>query len=446
MDDTIAAISTALGVGAISIVRVSGPDSIEIVDRIFDRDLKNAQTHTIHYGHIMDGKELIDEVLVSVMRAPKTFTYEDIVEINTHGGIAATNKVLELLLLNGARLAEPGEFTKRAFLNGRIDLVEAEGIMNLIESKSEVSRKLALKQLDGSVSNNIRALRNKILKLLANIAVNIDYPEYEDILEVTTEDVGKEIVNIEVELNKILKQSSETSLVLEGLKTVILGRPNVGKSSILNMLLNEEKAIVTDVAGTTRDIVEGSLNLNGVYLKLLDTAGVHSTSDKVEEIGINKSLSLIDEAELILLVLDNNSELTNEDQKLLDLTKNKNRIIIVNKIDLDKKLDINEENIAYLSALNKNGLEDLRKKIVEMFNLDSINTDMNSFVNANDIAKIKKCLNLIKKIKESIKNSTEIDMIEIDLREINEILGSIIGESYDEEIIDTIFKNFCLGK
>lgn len=446
MEDTIAAISTALGVGAISIIRVSGNEAIEIVNKIFDCDLLNVESHTIHYGHIIENNEFIDEVLVSVMKAPKTFTYEDIVEINTHGGIATTNKVLELLLLNGARLAEPGEFTKRAFLNGRIDLVEAEGIMNLIEAKSEVSRKLALKQLDGSVSNNIRALRNKILKLLANIAVNIDYPEYEDILEVTTEDVGKEIVNIEVELNKILKQSSETSLVLEGLKTVILGRPNVGKSSILNMLLNEEKAIVTDVAGTTRDIVEGSLNLNGVYLKLLDTAGVHSTSDKVEEIGINKSLSLIDEAELILLVLDNNSELTNEDQKLLDLTKNKNRIIIVNKIDLDKKLDINEENIAYLSALNKNGLEDLRKKIVEMFNLDSINTDMNSFVNANDIAKIKKCLNLIKKIKESIKNSTEIDMIEIDLREINEILGSIIGESYDEEIIDTIFKNFCLGK
>ena len=445
MEDTIAAISTALGVGAISIVRVSGPDSIEIVDRIFDRDLKNAQTHTIHYGHIIDGKELIDEVLVSVMRAPKTFTYEDIVEINTHGGIAATNKVLELLLLNGARLAEPGEFTKRAFLNGRIDLVEAEGIMNLIEAKSDISRKLALKQVDGVVSNNIRDLREKIMKLIANIAVNIDYPEYEDILEVTTKDVSKEIVYIESKLDEILKQSSESSLVLEGLKTVILGRPNVGKSSILNMLLNEEKAIVTDIAGTTRDVVEGTLNLNGVYLKLLDTAGVHEASDKVEEIGINKSLNLIKEADLILLVLDNNSELTEEDKKLLDLTKNKNRIIIVNKIDLSKKLDLNEENVIYISALNKTGLEDLRKRIVEMFNLDSINTDMNMFVNADDIAKIKKCLKIINKIKENI-NSIEIDMIDIDLREINDILGSIIGESYDEEILDTVFKNFCLGK
>ena len=446
MEDTIAAISTALGVGAISIIRVSGSDSIEIVDKIFDGDLKAAETHTIHYGHIVDNNEVIDEVLVSIMRAPKTFTCEDVVEINTHGGIAATNKVLELLLLNGARLAEPGEFTKRAFLNGRIDLVEAEGIMNLIEAKSEISRKLALKQLDGSVSNNIRLLREKILKLLANIAVNIDYPEYEDILEITTKDVRNEIKYIEENLNEILKQSNETTIVLEGLKTVILGRPNVGKSSILNMLLNEEKAIVTDIAGTTRDVVEGSLNLNGVYLKLLDTAGVHEASDKVEEIGINKSLSLIKEAELILLVLDNSNELTEEDKKLLEITKEKNRIIIINKIDLINKLEINEDNVVYLSTVNKIGLDELRKKIVEMFKLDSISSDMNMFVNADDIAKIKKCLNLINKIRKSIEDNIPIDMVEIDLREINEILGSIIGESYDEEILDTIFKNFCLGK
>ena len=445
MEDTIAAISTALGVGAISIVRVSGVDAIEIVNKIFDQDLLSAETHTIHYGHIIDNNEIIDEVLVSIMKAPRTFTYEDVVEINTHGGIATTNKVLELLLLNGARLAEPGEFTKRAFLNGRIDLVEAEGIMNLIEAKSDISRKLALKQVNGVVSNNIRELREKIMKLIANIAVNIDYPEYEDILEVTTKDVEKEITYIESKLNEILKQSNETSLVLEGLKTVILGRPNVGKSSILNMLLNEEKAIVTDIAGTTRDVVEGTLNLNGVYLKLLDTAGVHEASDKVEEIGINKSLSLIKDAELILLVLDNSSKLTAEDKRLLELTKDKNRIIIINKVDLNKELDLNEENTIYLSAINKTGLEELKKKIVEMFNLDSINTDMNMFVNADDIAKIKRCLNIIDKIKKNI-NSIEIDMIDIDLREINDILGSTIGESYDEEILDTVFKNFCLGK
>ena len=445
MEDTIVAISTALGVGAISIIRVSGVDAIKMVNDIFDQNLIKAETHTIHYGHIVDNGEVIDEVLVSVMKAPKTFTCEDVVEINTHGGIATTNRVLELLITNGARLAEPGEFTKRAFLNGRIDLVEAEGIMNLIEAKSEVSRKLALKQVDGVVSKNIKALREKIMKLIANIAVNIDYPEYEDILEVTTNDVKEEISYIEAKLDEILKESSETTLVLEGLKTVILGRPNVGKSSILNMLLNEEKAIVTDIAGTTRDVVEGTLNLNGVYLRLLDTAGIHEATDKVEEIGINKSLDLIKEAELILLVLDNSKELTDEDRRLLELTKNKNRIIIVNKTDLEGKLEIEAENIVYISAINKTGLDELRKKIVAMFNLDSINTDMNMFVNASDIAKIKRCISIIKKIKGSIDN-IEIDMIDIDLREINDILGSIIGESYEDEIIDTIFKNFCLGK
>lgn len=446
MEDTIVAISTAVGVGAISIIRVSGNDAIKIVDELFDKDLLKAESHTIHYGHIVDNDEIIDEVLVSVMKAPKTFTVEDVVEINTHGGIATTNRVLELLILKGCRLAEPGEFTKRAFLNGRIDLLEAEGVMNLIEAKSDISRSLALKQLNGVVSNNIKELRDKILKLLANIAVNIDYPEYEDILEITTEDVKEEIENIEAKLKEILKQSKDSTIVLDGLKTVILGRPNVGKSSILNLLLDEEKAIVTDVAGTTRDIVEGNLNLNGVYLKLLDTAGIHETSDKVEEIGINKSLKLIKEAELILLVLDNGQELTKEDRELLELTKDKNRIIIVNKIDLERKLELDEENVVYLSALTKEGIKELRRKIVEMFNLDLINTDMNMFVNAEDIAKIKKCLTLINKIKEGIKNNVLIDMIEIDLKEINDLLGSIIGELYDEEILDTIFKNFCLGK
>ena len=447
MEDTIAAVSTALGVGAISIIRVSGPEAVKIVNKIFNgKDLESVNSHTIHYGHIIENNEKIDEVLVSVMLAPKTFTTEDVVEINCHGGIATTNKVLELVLLNGAREAEPGEFTKRAFLNGRIDLVEAEGIMNLIEAKSEISRKLSLKQLDGSVSKNIKELRSKILKLLANIAVNIDYPEYEDILEVTKDDVAVSIKEIEEALNLILIQSRDTNLVIEGLKTTILGRPNVGKSSILNLLLNEEKAIVTDIAGTTRDIVEGSLNLNGVYLKLLDTAGIHETSDQVEEIGINKSLKLIEESDLILLVLDNSSELTEEDKKLLDLTKDKKRIIIINKIDLDSKIEFISDDTIYMSTKNQLGLDVLKKKIVEMFNLDSIKPDMNIFVNANDISKIKKCLLMIDKIKESLESNIEIDMIEIDLREINDLLGSIIGESYEEEILDEIFKNFCIGK
>ena len=446
MEDTIAAIATAVGVGAISIIRVSGNDVIKNVNKIFKgTDLEKVASHTINYGHIVYNNEIIDEVLVSVMRTPKTFTHEDVVEINCHGGIATTNKVLELLLMNDCRLAEPGEFTKRAFLNGRIDLVEAEGIMNLIDSKSELARKLSLKQLDGSVSNNIRDLRNKILLLLANIAVNIDYPEYEDILDVTIDEVKKHLGEITTSLQKILETSENTTIVLDGLKTTIVGCPNVGKSSILNLLLNEEKAIVTNVAGTTRDIVEGILNLNGVYLKLLDTAGIHETDDIVEGIGINKSIDSISSADLVLLVLDGSRELNVEDQKLLDLTASKKRIIIINKVDLERKIDFQDNDVVLMSTKDGLGLDKLKNKIISMFKLDEISADMNIFVNADDLAKIKKCIELINKINSSI-DFMEIDMIEIDLREINDILGSIIGESYDEELLDTIFKNFCLGK
>lgn len=446
MEDTIAAIATAVGVGAISIIRVSGNNAIKNVNKIFKgTDLEKVASHTINYGHIICNDEIIDEVLVSVMRTPKTFTREDVVEINCHGGIATTNKVLELLLMNDCRLAEPGEFTKRAFLNGRIDLVEAEGIMNLIDSKSELARKLSLKQLDGSVSNNIRNLRNKILLLLANIAVNIDYPEYEDILDVTIDEVKKHLSEITTSLQKILETSENTTIVLEGLKTAIVGCPNVGKSSILNLLLNEEKAIVTNVAGTTRDIVEGTLNLNGVYLKLLDTAGIHETDDIVEGIGINKSIDSISSADLVLLVLDGSRELNAEDQKLLDLTAAKKRIIIINKVDLECKIDFYDNDVVLMSTKDGLGLDKLKNKIISMFKLDEISADMNIFVNADDLAKIKKCIELINKINSSI-DFMEIDMIEIDLREINDILGSIIGESYDEELLDTIFKNFCLGK
>ena len=446
MEDTIAAIATAVGVGAISIIRVSGNDAIKNVNKIFKgTDLEKVASHTINYGHIVYNNEIIDEVLVSVMRTPKTFTREDVVEINCHGGISTTNKVLELLLMNDCRLAEPGEFTKRAFLNGRIDLVEAEGIMNLIDSKSELARKLSLKQLDGSVSNNIRDLRNKILLLLANIAVNIDYPEYEDILDVTIDEVKKHLGEITTSLQKILETSENTTIVLDGLKTTIVGCPNVGKSSILNLLLNEEKAIVTNVAGTTRDIVEGTLNLNGVYLKLLDTAGIHETDDIVEGIGINKSIDSISSADLVLLVLDGSRELNVEDQKLLDLTASKKRIIIINKVDLERKIDFHDNDVVLMSTKDGLGLDKLKNKIISMFKLDEISADMNIFVNADDLAKIKKCIELINKINSSI-DFMEIDMIEIDLREINDILGSIIGESYDEELLDTIFKNFCLGK
>ena len=291
MDDTICAISTALGVGAISIIRVSGNDSINIVNKIFDRDLTNVLSHTINYGHIIDNNEIIDEVLISVMKSPKTFTCEDIVEINCHGGIATTNKILELVIRNGARMALPGEFTKRAFLNGRIDLIEAEGVMDLINSKTEVGRKMAMASLSGKVSNMISDLRRKMLDIIANIEVNIDYPEYEDILVVTNDMIKDSVTNLKSELSKILKEALDGKIIKEGIKTLIIGRPNVGKSSILNRLLDEDKAIVTDIEGTTRDIVEGTVSLDGILLNIIDTAGIRQTDNIVEKIGVDKSIS-----------------------------------------------------------------------------------------------------------------------------------------------------------
>ena len=367
MEDTITAISTALGVGAISIIRVSGNEAINIVNKIFKgKDLSKVDSHTINYGHIVDGDKIIDEVLVSIMRAPKTFTREDIVEINVHGGIATTNKVLELLLINGCRLAEPGEFTKRAFLNGRIDLIEAEGVMDLINAKTEKSRNLAINQVSGSVSNLIKDLRQSLVDVLANIEVNIDYPEYEDIEVMTIEMVKDRISNIREKIKEILNKSENGKIIKEGIKTIIIGRPNVGKSSILNRLLDEEKAIVTDVAGTTRDIVEGQISIDGIILNIIDTAGIRETQDIVESIGVKKSLSLIDEADLILYVLNNNDELSSEDLEILDKIKNKNSIVIINKTDLDSKVNvdkINHQNIVMMSALNNDGIDLLKQKL-----------------------------------------------------------------------------------
>ena len=317
MNDTIAAISTTMGVGAISIIRVSGDESINIVNSIFSGDLTKVDSHTINYGYIIDNNEKIDEVLVSVMKAPRTFTREDVVEINTHGGIAITNKVLELLLNNGCRLAEPGEFTKRAFLNGRIDLIEAEGVMDLINAKTEKSRKLAINQVNGDVSNLIKSLREEILSTIGNIEVNIDYPEYEDIEVITNKQIKDNISNLEEKIKLILNKSENSKLIKEGIKTIIIGSPNVGKSSILNKLLNEDKAIVTDIAGTTRDIVEGQVLIDGILLNMIDTAGIRETNDLVESIGVKKSLDLIDEADLILYVLNNNEEITKEEKEIL---------------------------------------------------------------------------------------------------------------------------------
>lgn len=450
MNDTIAAISTALGVGAISIIRVSGPDSINEVNKIFKgKDLTKVDSHTIHYGHIVKEDEIIDEVLVSVMKAPKTFTTEDIVEINSHGGISTTNKVLELLLTNGVRLAELGEFTKRAFLNGRIDLIEADGIMNLISSKTEKSRKLSINQLSGKVSNNIKELRSKLVSIISNIEVNIDYPEYEDIEVVTSEKIYPELVSFKKELQEIIKKSEEGKIINEGIDVGIIGRPNVGKSSLLNNLLEEDKAIVTDIAGTTRDIVEGTINLDGIILNIIDTAGIRETDNVVEKIGVEKSKSIIDKCDLIILILNNNDELTQEDLELLDLIKDKKHIILINKIDLETKINLEllKEDYLKISVKDNIGIEELKAKIKQLFNLGELETeDLTYLSDARSISLLNKSLNYINESINSINNDEPIEIVEFNIKDAWETLGEIIGETYKEELLDELFSRFCLGK
>ncbi len=450
MEDTIVAISTALGIGAISIVRLSGKDAIEIVNSCFEgKDLTKVKSHTINYGFIKNDEEVIDEVLVSVMKEPTTYTKENIVEINCHGGIIATNKVLETMLEKGARLAEPGEFTKRAFLNGRIDLVESESVMDIIESKSDEARSLAISSLKGNISNLIIEFRNNLKQLLSQIEVNIDYPEYYDIEVVTKENIRENLDTMKQDINKLIKESKNTLPIKEGIKTVILGRPNVGKSSLLNSLLNEDKAIVTDIAGTTRDIVEGEILLDGILLKMIDTAGIRKTDNKVESIGVEKSLSLIKEADLVIVVLNNNEKLTKEDEEILEKTKNKPRIVVVNKIDLKSKLKLPKEvsNIVETSTIKNSGIEELKDKIKELFNIEEIKTkDYTYLSNSRQISLAKKAYKELKQAEESLENNVPIDMVEIDLKDAFDTLGEIIGETYSDEIIDNLFKNFCVGK
>ena len=451
MNDTITAISTTLGVGAISIIRVSGNNAIKIVNKIFKgKNLEKVETHTINYGHIVDKDEIIDEVLVSVMKSPKTFTTEDVVEINCHGGISTTNKVLELVLNNGARLAEPGEFTKRAFLNGRIDLTQAESVMDLINSKNESKRKVAIKGLNGYVSNIIRNLRQEILELLASIEVNIDYPEYEDAIVMTNDIVKPKITEIKEKLTKIINESENGKILTSGIKTIIIGKPNVGKSSILNRLLDEEKAIVTDIEGTTRDTVEGSITINGVSLNIIDTAGIRETEDIVEKIGVEKSLSLINEADLIVIVLNNNEELSEEDKKILTACKDKKVIVVINKSDLERKInldDIKYQNIVYTNTIDLNGINSLKEKIVELFNLNELEQqDYTYLSNVRQISLAKEAYQILEEVDNGIKNEVPVDMIEIDIKRAWEKLGEIIGETYTEELIDQLFSQFCLGK
>lgn len=449
MNDTIVAISTALGVGAISIIRLSGNNAIEIANSMFKgKDLSKVDSHTINYGHIIDGDNIIDEVLVSVMKAPKTFTCEDVVEINCHGGIATTNKILELALLKGARLAEPGEFTKRAFLNGRIDLIEAEAVMDVINAKTEQSRKLSINQLDGSISIIIRNFRQKLLELLANIEVNIDYPEYEDIEVMTNKNIENEIENIKNSLKTIIDESENGKVIRNGIKVAIVGRPNVGKSSILNRILNENKAIVTDIEGTTRDIVEGQASIDGVLFNFVDTAGIREAKDIVEQIGIERSKNEINNSDLVLLVLNNNDVLNKEDKDLISSLPEQS-LIVINKNDLDSKLNVNDLNkdYVYINTIDVDGIEPLKNKIKEIFNLEKIkNGDCTYLSNARQISLAKEAYAITKDVEEGIKNSVPTDLIEIDIKRIWEKLGEMLGETYSDELINQLFSQFCLGK
>ncbi len=447
MNDTICAISTALGIGAISIIRISGDDAISKVADIFKgSDLTKAKSHTIHYGHIVKNNEVIDEVLVTVFRAPKTYTKENIVEINSHGGIATTKKILEVLLEIGIRLAEKGEFTKRAFLNGRLDLCEAESVNALLSSNTDLERKLALNGISGKISRKIKKVRDIIVELMANIEVNIDYPEYEDALEITLDNLPPKLKEIKQELESLLSESKIGKLVSEGIKVTIVGRPNVGKSSILNHLLGENKAIVTNIPGTTRDIVEGEIEFKGIRLKFIDTAGIRKSKDIVEQIGVDRSLAMLSEADLVIHVLNNNEKLSSEDIEIATKIKNKTHITFVNKNDLKNNLQLESEYITG-TTLTDEGLDDLKNKIVELFDLEKINTSNLEVVSSSRVINlIKTALIHINNALNNVSNKIPVDMIAIDIKAAWDSLGEITGESYQDELLDTLFSKFCLGK
>lgn len=449
-NDTIAAIATSMGRSAVNIIKISGPESISIVSKIFTKDLSKLEPNTINYGFIKEGNELIDEVLVSLFTSPNSQTGEDIVEINTHGGISVTNKVLELVLSNGARLAEPGEFLKRAFLNGKKDLIEAEAISDLINAKTEEARKMSLKGLSGELSKKIKTLRNKILNIIANIEVNIDYPEYEDAIIYTNELLKTNINEIQSDLEKLVKESEKGTLLNNGINVGIVGKPNVGKSSLLNLLINEDKAIVTDIEGTTRDIVEGNITINGVTLNLIDTAGIRETNNVVEKLGVEKSKDIINKSDLIIALFDISRPFTLEDEAILSSIKAKKSIIILNKTDLPTKIDLNKftsYNVIKTSVKEDVGKDELLNMIKELFSLNEIETgDFTYLSNARQISLIKQALKLCLEIKYQNEQNTPVDLIQIDLQNLWEKLGEITGDAYKDELLDEIFSKFCLGK
>lgn len=450
MTDTICAIATSVGTGAINIIKISGKESISIVNKIFTKDLLKAKTHTITFGYIKDKEEKVDEVLVSVFLEPNTYTGENIVEINTHGGLAVTNKILEMLLEQGCRLAEPGEFLKRAFLNGKRDLLEAESISDLINAKTEASRKMSMNGVTGELSRIIKNLRNKLLTIIANIEVNIDYPEYEDAIVYTNELLKTNIIEIKNELKKIVDESEKGSIIKNGINVGIVGKPNVGKSSLLNRLINEDKAIVTDVEGTTRDIVEGKIVINGIEINLIDTAGIRQTSNVVEKIGVEKSKSILETSDLLLAIFDGSKPLTKDDLDILKEIENKKSIIIINKEDLPMQIEkekFSRYKTLQISIKENKGINDIIEEIKSLFNLNELETqDFTYLSNARQINMIKNCLSLSEEINKQNEKNTPVDLIQIDIQRLWEKLGELTGESYKDELLDEIFSKFCLGK
>ncbi len=458
--DTVAAISTPMGEGAIAIVRLSGDEAFPIAEKLFKsingKRITGEPSHTIHYGHILDPEtqEVAEEVMLSIMRGPRTFTKEDVVEINCHGGLVSVNRVLQLCLKNGARLAEPGEFTKRAFLNGRIDLSQAEAVMDLIRAKTDRAMNVALGQMEGRLSKLIQKLRQEILETLAQIEVNIDYPEYDDVEEMSHRMLREKSAYVKKEVQRLLQTSQQGKILREGLSTVIVGRPNVGKSSLLNSLVQENKAIVTDIPGTTRDVIEEYVNVRGVPLRLLDTAGIRETEDIVERIGVERSRQVLKEADLILLVLNYSDDLTSEDEKLFEAVKGMDVIVIVNKTDLPKKVNMDQVRqlagdykVITTAIIEEKGIGELEQAIADLFFTGSLEAnDMTYVSNSRHIALLNEADKSISDVLEGIEFGTPIDILQIDLTRTWELLGEIIGDTVQESLINQLFSQFCLGK